>query len=286
MLVDSHCHLDFDRFDRDRDAVVERARRAGVGLIVNPGYDLASSRRAVALAEQHAGIHAAVGVHPHQAKEVTAQVLADLRSLAGQPKVVAIGEIGLDFYRDLSPRDAQRRAFRAQLELAADLGLPVIVHSRSAHQEVMSILAEWAEATSPGFASPSMRGPSASGPSMRGVVHAFSGDRAMADRAFDLGFCVGVGGPVTFKNARGLQALVGALPLERLLIETDAPYLAPHPHRGQRNEPGWVALVAAAVAELHDTTPDVVARETTMNACRLFGLANDPVGRVRSSELD
>jgi len=256
-LIDSHCHLDFSKFDRDREMVVERAREAGVEFIINPGYNLESSRRAVALTERYPEVYAAVGVHPHEAKGVTDEAIAELRLLAAQPKVVAIGEIGLDFYRDLSPRDVQRRVFRQQLALATELGLPVIVHSREAHDDVMAILAETIQYPISSF---------------KGVLHAFSGDRAMAEKVFDLGFCVGIAGPVTFRNARGLRALVRDLPLKRLLIETDAPYLTPHPYRGKRNEPARVALVAAAVAELHGVGETEVGEQTATAARQLFGL--------------
>jgi len=262
-LIDSHCHLDFPQFDNDREAVVQRAREAGVEIIINPGADLESSRRAVALAECYPEVYAAVGVHPHQAKSVTDEVVAELRRLAAHPKVVAIGEIGLDFYRDLSPRDVQRQAFRQQLALAAELDLPVIVHSREAHDDVMAILTEWLRDSKL----------KAQSSKLKGVLHAFSGDRAMAERMFELGFCVGIAGPVTFLNAHRLRALVRELPLERLLIETDAPYLAPHPYRGKRNEPARVALVATAVAELHGMAETAVASQTAANARRLFGLS-------------
>lgn len=260
-LIDSHCHLDFPQFDGDREAVVQRAREAGVQTIINPGADLESSRRAVALAERYPEVYAAVGVHPHDAKTVTDEVLAELRALARHPKVVAIGEIGLDFYRDLSPRDIQRWAFRQQLALAAELGLPVIVHSREAHDDVMAILTE-------------KRGAQTANP--WGVLHAFSGDRTMAERARELGFYLGIAGPVTFRNAHRLQGLVRELPLEALLLETDAPYLTPHPYRGKRNEPARVALVAEAVAELRGVTATAVAQQTAANAQRLFGRIRYP----------
>jgi len=264
MLIDSHCHLDFSKFDRDRDAVVRRAREAGVELIINPGYNLESSRRAVALTERYPEVYAAVGVHPHEAKTVTDEAIAELRLLAAQPKVVAIGEIGLDFYRDLSPRDVQRRVFRQQLALATELGLPVIVHDREAHSEVMAILAENLK-----FQISNLK---VGDSKLKGVLHAFSGDRAMAEKVFDLGFCLGIAGPVTFRNARRLRALVRELPLKRLLIETDAPYLAPHPYRGKRNEPARVALVAAAVAELHGVGKTEVGEQTAAATRQLFGL--------------
>ena len=251
-LTDTHAHLDFPQFDSDREEAIERALAAGVGIIINVGADLASSRRAVALAEAHPQIYAAVGVHPHDAKTLTEEVLTELRELARHPQVVAIGEIGLDFYRDLSPRDVQRQAFERQLALARELDKPVIIHDREAHAEVMDTLRRWQ--------------------GLRGVLHCFSGGLEMARRAVELGFYISIAGPVTFKNARRLPEIVRQLPLERLLIETDCPYLAPHPHRGERNEPAYVRLVAEAVAEIKGLPLEEVARVTTANTQTLFGL--------------
>lgn len=261
MLVDSHAHLDFAQFDADRAAVLERARQAGVGAIIDVGADLASSRRAVVLAEAEPIVYASVGVHPHDAKRLDGAVLAELRALASHPKVVAAGEIGLDFYRDLSPRDVQRRAFRAQLAWAAQKALPVIVHDREAHDEVMSILEDWAA----GLAGSPLAG-------RAGILHSFSGDLDMGRRAVALGFYLSISGPVTYQNARRLPEIVAALPLDRLLIETDCPYLPPHPYRGQRNEPAHVKLVAERIAAIRGVAVDQVAAATTANARRLFGL--------------
>ena len=256
-LIDSHTHLDSQRFEKDREAVVERALAAGVAAMINVGVDLASSRRSVALADENANVYASVGVHPHRARTVDGTALAELRALASHPRVVAVGEIGLDFYRDLSPRDQQRRAFRAQLAWAGKLGKPVIIHDREAHDEVLEILADWiAEA-------PEQR---------RGVLHCFSGDLAMARQAVALGLYLGVDGPITYQNARELPEIVAWVPLERLLIETDCPYLPPDPHRGERNEPAYVRLVAAKVAELKGLPLEEVARVTTENVQRLFGM--------------
>jgi TatD DNase family protein len=256
-LTDTHTHLDFPEFDGDREQVIERALAAGVKAMINVGADLASSRAAVALAETYPQIYAAVGVHPHDAKTLTDEVLEELRQLAQHPKVVAIGEIGLDFYRDLSPRDQQRQAFHQQLRLAREVGKPVIIHDREAHAEVMSILRHWGEGN--------YRQPA-------GVLHCFSGDLAMAREATKLGFYVSIAGPVTFENARRLRELVHQMPLEKLLIETDCPFLTPYPHRGKRNEPAYVRLVAEAIARLKGMPVEEIARITSDNAQTLFGL--------------
>jgi TatD DNase family protein len=258
-LVDTHAHLDFHQFDADRQAVIERAEAAGVAVIVNVGTDLVSSGRAVSLAEQNEGIFAAVGIHPHDAKRLNGSALAELRNLARYPRVVAVGEIGLDFYRNLSPQDVQRRAFQAQLAWAAKLGKPVIIHDREAHDEVMELLADWAA----GLGGSPLAG-------RLGVLHTFSGDLSMAERAIDLGFFISVSGPVTYKNAHRLSEIVRSLPLDRLLVETDCPYLTPHPHRGKRNEPAHVGLVAEKVAALRGMAFDELAEATTANAQRLF----------------
>jgi TatD DNase family protein len=261
MLVDTHAHLDMSRFDGDRDAAVERARQAQVAAIVNVGIDLESSRRAVRLAAEHDLVYAAVGIHPHYARRLDGTALAALRELAEQPKVVAVGEIGLDFFRDLSPRDVQRRAFRAQLAWAGELGKPVIIHDRDAHGDILDMLVEWAQEmqTSP------LAG-------RLGVLHTFSGDLAMAEKAIEMGFYLSVSGPVTYPDERRLPEIVRAVPEERLLVETDCPYLPPQAHRGQRNEPAYVRLVAEKVAEVRGVPLSEVAEATTANARRLFGL--------------
>jgi len=254
-FTDTHAHLDFPHFDEDREEVIARALKAGVCRIINVGADIASSKAAIALAESHPFIHAAVGIHPHDAHTLTDESLQELAELAKHPKVVAIGEIGLDFYRRYCPHDVQRRAFRRQLDLARELGKPVVIHARAAHEEVLSILEE--------------KGP------LPGVMHCFSGSLEIARRALKLGLFVSVAGPVTFKNARKLPLIVREVPLEKLLIETDCPYLAPHPFRGKRNEPSHLPLIAEAVARIKGTTTEEVARITTLNASNLFGL---PVG--------
>jgi TatD DNase family protein len=250
-LIDSHAHLDFPQFDQDRDAAIARARGAGLVSILNVGTDLPSSRAAVELAEQYDFIHAAVGVHPHDAKTVTADVLDELRTLAEHPKVVAIGEIGLDYYRDLSPRPVQRQAFSDQLALALELGLPVVVHSREAHGDVLAILRGW-EGT--------------------GVLHSYSGGPRLLAEVLSLGFVIGISGPVTFRKAASLREVAASVPAGRLLVETDCPYLTPEPHRGRRNEPAYVRYVAAAVARARDESVEDVAESTCDNARRLFEL--------------
>jgi len=255
-LTDTHTHLDFPEFDGDRERIIERALAAEVRAMINVGTDLASSQAAVALAEAYPQVYAAVGVHPHDARTMTGEMLEELSALAKHPKVVAVGEIGLDFYRDLSPRDQQRQVFEQQLALAREIGKPVIIHDREAHKEVMAILRRWAE----GCQQPV------------GVLHCFSGDLAMAQEAIELGFYVSIAGPVTFQNAQRLRELVRQLPLEKLLIETDCPYLTPHPHRGKRNEPAYVKFVAQEVARIKGLSLEEVARLTSDNARSLFAL--------------
>lgn len=254
ILFDTHAHLDSPRFGGDLTEVISRAFEAGIGMIVTVGGDLPSSRAAVEIAQQHPGVCAAVGVHPHEADHASQADLVELARLGEHAAVVAIGEIGLDFYRNLSAAEKQREVFVAQLELARELDKPVVVHDREAHAETMSILRDKAQG-------------------LKGVLHCFSGDRSMAEQAREMGFCVSFAGPVTFQNARTLQQLVREWPLDCMLIETDCPYLAPHPHRGRRNEPAYVRLVASKVAELKGVPLELVAEVTTANATRLFGLA-------------
>ncbi len=267
-LVDSHCHLDFDSFDEDRDQVLERAWGAGVVRIVNPSIDLASSRRILNLAEREPRIFAALGVHPNDAETWGEGTLDELRELARHPQVAAIGEIGLDYYWDRAPRELQQRIFRQQLELAAELALPVILHTRSKSAEdrqavldMLAILLEWqaglASAGSPLAESP-------------GVLHSYSDRLDTALQAAQANFYIGITGPITFKKAEALRDVAGGLPLERLLLETDAPFLTPHPHRGERNEPAYVRFVAEKIAEVRGLPAADVAAATTANASRLF----------------
>lgn len=267
MLVDSHCHLDVEQFDIDRHAVLERARSAQVKFIVNPGIDLQHCRQAIALAEQYPEVYAAVGIHPNSSVDFSTQTLAELRTLARHPKVVAIGEIGLDYYWQQVEPAQQAYAFRQQLGLAAEVGLPVIIHNREATADTVTILTSWATdrttRTSPLAARP-----------FWGVLHAFGGDLALAEQARAWNFSIGLGGPITFRNAHRLHEVVAQLPLDRLMLETDAPYLTPHPHRGKRNEPAHVALVCTQLAQLQGLTPGAVAQATSVVAYQFFGLGH------------
>ena len=258
-LFDSHSHLQEKDFDKDLAAALERARRDGVTGGVVVGMDVASSGQAVELATRYDGLYAGVGLHPHEARHLDSGVLQGLRELARQPRVVAIGETGLDFYRDRSPREAQERAFREQLALAEELDLPVIIHARQAQQETLAILREWAG-----------KHPPTEQP--LGVLHCFAGDLALAEEYIDMGFMISLAGNVTYPNARPLQAVAAATPLERLLVETDCPFLPPQGHRGRRCEPAHLRETAAFVAALRDSSFDAVAAATTANAKRLYRL--------------
>lgn len=256
VLVDTHCHLDFESFQADRDAVVARARAAGVAAIIIPALDLSNLDAVLTLAEQYKDIYAAVGIHPNSTATWDERWLADLRDKARHPKVVAVGEIGLDYYWDKSPRATQHEAFTRQLALAAELDLPVIVHNRDATEDVLSLLAQSALV----------------GKERAGVLHSFSADWAAAETALHLGFHIGITGPITFKKADELRRIALRAPLERILIETDAPFLTPQPYRGQRNEPAYVQHVAEGVAGVRSLPVAEVARQTSLNAVALFRL--------------
>ncbi len=250
-LFDTHAHLDFPQFDRDRARVLEELAQAGYAVL-NVGVDLTSSRASLELARNHAHVRAAVGVHPHDAKVFTPEVEQELAQLA-QQGAVAIGECGLDFYRDLSPRDAQIRAFRAQLRLAKRLDLPVVLHERAAWDAFIQVLTE--------------EGP------VRGVVHAFSGDERRAQEVVRRGLYLGIGGPLTYPKNDKLRRALAWVSLDRVVLETDSPYLPPEPFRGQRNDPGKVRLVAEALARLLHRSIEEVAAITWTNAHKLFGMS-------------
>ncbi len=263
MFIDTHCHLDFKDFDTDRDEAIARAQKAGIGLLVDVGSSPEGSRRAVELAGRYECVYAAVGIHPHDALTATPEVLEKIRALALAPKVVAIGEVGLDYYRDLSPRDEQQRVFRFFLTLAKELKLPLIIHSRESHADTIALLTE---AFPAGGA--------------RGVMHCFSGGEAFLKESLALGFYISFSGALTFKNADKLRSVARQVPTERLLIETDAPFLSPQAYRGQRNEPAYLLHTAEELARLHGLTSADIARVTTHNARELFGIKAEERERI------
>ncbi len=254
MLIDTHAHVHDMRFDSDRNEVINRARTAGVGTIITVGTDLENSRAAVSLAEEYSFIYATVGGHPHEVKDITANDLTELHVLANHFRVVAYGEIGLDYYYDHSPRDIQRKRFKDQLNIARTLDLPVVIHTRDAQEDTLAILKEeWKDRP--------------------GVFHCFTGDPAYAIQALQLGFMVSFSGIVTFPKANELREAVRVVPLDRLLIETDCPYLAPVPYRGKRNEPSYLPAVVATIAdEKSPISPQEIARVSSDNAKKLFGI--------------
>ena len=258
-LIDTHCHLDFESFAEDRDAVVERALNAGVSRIIVPALEPENWQAVVDLADRYVGVYTAVGVHPNSSAEWQDSWIDDLRQLAQHDKVVAIGEIGLDYYWDKSPKKTQHHALRLQLELAHELDLPVIIHNRESDEDVLRLLAE----------SP------LAGKSNPGVLHSFSTSWEIAEAALDLGFYLGFTGPVTFKKADELREVDAKVPVERILVETDAPFLTPQPHRGKRNEPAYVAFVAERCAEVRGVDTAVFAQQSTKNAERLFARMRD-----------
>jgi len=257
-LFDTHLHLDDEAFAADGEAAVARARSAGVAGFITVGTSLASSRRAIALTERHDDVYAAVAVHPHNAGDATPGAFETLTALARHPRVVAVGETGLDFYRNFAPRDTQEQAFRRQLILAGELGLPVIIHNRDADPEVLRILEEVGPA--------------------RVIMHCFSGSLELARTCLDRGYYLGLGGPVTYRNARRAIEVARFVPPDRLLLETDAPYLPPEPHRGRRNEPAYLPLIAWAIAHARGVSAGTVGELTTANARGAFGLVR-PVTR-------
>ncbi len=255
MLFDTHAHLHFPEFAADLPAVLERARAAGIRFMVTIGTDVEDSRRALALAERTPDLYAAVGIHPHDAASADAAALEELEQLAqASPKVVAVGETGLDYYRDLSPRDTQARVFRVELALARRLGKPVLIHCREAHADVLEILRQ------EGL------------PRAGGIMHCFSGDEAVARQCLDLGLLISLAGPVTYPNARKLPPVVKATPADRLVVETDCPFLPPQPYRGKRNEPSYLPITAARVAEIKGQPLEELGSRMARNALQLFGI--------------
>lgn len=270
MFIDSHAHLTSEQFNNDCDETIRRAIDAGVEYIVNPGTDLEDSRRAVALAEKHPEVYACVGFHPHDAKKADDASLKEIEELSRHPKVVAIGEIGLDFHYDFSPRDVQAEVFKMQIAIAQRRNLPIVIHTRESNDETIKIV-EKAVATAPLWRS-QMATPHSRFPAPKGVFHCFSGDVALAWKVINMGFYVSMPGVVTFKNA-GLAADVAAnVSSEHFLLETDSPYLAPVPHRGKRNEPSNIPLIAEKIASLQHLTVEDIGKATNYSAYKLFGI--------------
>jgi len=254
-LFDTHAHLHFPDYADDLDAVLERARGAGVRGMVTIGTDRESNQAVVEMARRLPDVWATVGIHPHDAGDAVEADFAEMEKLArSEAKVVGFGEMGLDFYRNLSPPEAQREVFRRQISMARELGKPLVIHCRDAHEEALAILAE------------------ERAKEIGGVMHCFSGDVPIARRCLDLGLFISLAGPVTYKNARALPEVARFVPEDRLVVETDCPYLPPTPHRGKRNEPAYVALTAAFVAGLRGITPDALGVAVTANAATLFGI--------------
>ncbi len=254
-LIDTHVHLDFGHFDGERDQIIERARIGGVEKVINIGSNLKSSQETVKLVRNYPDyIRGAVGIHPHNARDLNGDLLRKIKELAKGEEIVALGEMGLDFHYDNSPRDDQKRAFRAQLRLARDLGKPAVIHSRSAEGDTVTILRE--------------EGIQEIG----GVMHCFSGNRITAEKTLEMGLYLAFGGVITFPKADELRAIAASTPLERLLIETDCPYLTPVPYRGKRNEPLYVGYVAEKLAEIREESLEEIIAATANNARKLFNL--------------
>jgi TatD DNase family protein len=260
LLVDTHCHINFHQYDEDREAVLERAATAGVTRIIIPAIDVETSVQIVPTTEKYPSLYAAVGVHPNDVGDFNESTTAQLAELSKHPKVVSIGEIGLDYYWNKFPRETQIAAFEAQLALASRLELPVIIHNRDASEDVMAVLETWARDL-----------PSAL-KDRPGVLHSFSGTAEIAERALKIGFYLGFTGPITFKKAEETRAIAANTPLNRILTETDGPYLTPVPYRGKRNEPAYIPYIVEQIAAVKGIDQQEVAQATTQNATRLFKL--------------
>ena len=254
MLFDTHVHLNAEQFEEDLEEVISRAKEAGVENMVVVGFDRPTIKRAMELVEQYDFLYASIGWHPVDAIDMTEEDLAWIEELSSHPKVVALGEMGLDYHWDKSPHDVQKEVFKKQIHLAKKVKLPIVIHNRDATQDIVDILRE------------------EGAEEVGGIMHCFSGSPEIAQECVDMNFYISLGGPVTFKNAKKPKEVAKQIPLERLLIETDCPYLAPHPNRGKRNEPAYVKLVAEQIAELKERSIEEVEKITTENAKRLFNI--------------
>ncbi len=253
VFVDTHAHLQWASFDNDREYVLAKAKEKSVTRIVNIGFDVPGSLKGVELAGKHEELYATVGIHPHNASRVNMKTLDTLRELSADPKVVAIGEIGLDYYRNLSPKDAQKQAFETQLALAQELKLPVIIHDREAHDDIIQTLSKF-------------------NGKIKGVMHCFSGSKQMAQQCIDLGFLISFAGPVTYPKAYELQEIAKWIDLKNVLLETDCPWLAPQEMRGKRNEPSFLPIIAQKIANLKRISVEGLAEITTKNAKEILKL--------------
>ena len=249
-LIDSHAHYENDRYNQDRNQLLTAMQNSVVELIINVGCNIADSKHSIQLAEEYPHVYASVGVHPHYAKSLNSKMLSELKSFCVHPKVVAYGEIGLDFYHDFSPRDVQRKWFEKQLEAAHEVNLPVVIHSRDANEDVFDIIKN--------------------SPIRNGVIHSFSGDSTLAERYVEMGFNLGISGVVTYDKIGKLQNVVNKIPLKHLLLETDAPYLTPVPYRGKRNESQYLVHVAETIATIKGITVEEVCKQTSENTKNLF----------------
>lgn len=258
MIIETHAHLDFEEFDQDRDEVIKRAHENGIDLIFNIGTNMETSRFSIELAQKYEGIFASVGIHPHDSPEATDENLAELLQLFQKPEVIAIGEIGLDYYKLYQPADIQKDAFQKQLELALELDAPIIIHNREAHKEILQILMQYKTSD------------------WKGVFHCFPGDIALAESVLDMGFHISFTGVITFKNFKRSD-VVKYIPLDRLLLETDCPFMTPVPFRGKRNEPAHVRYIAEKIAEFKEVPFEEVARQTAINALELFQIDREVV---------
>ena len=267
MLIDSHAHLDMEKFDSDRDQIIDRALSVDVKQIITVGIDIKSSIRAVKLAKSYSSIFASVGIHPHNADNTDKNDLKQIPLIATQEKIVAIGETGLDFFRNRSSRQKQVELFKQQLDIAISLDLPIVIHDREAHEEILKILLSF---NRNGF---------------KGVIHCFSGDYNLAKTFIDMGYYISIPGTVTFKNASQIQDVAVRVPLNRMLLETDAPFLAPVPYRGKRSEPCHVIHTAQKVAKLRGISFEEVAMQTSKNTCQLFSIPSPNQEKADSNKL-